>query len=133
MALIFGVFHRAPDDIQDALIEFVSSASEAKRRSAAMLIVDRAAMLAPDFSIRDLSKVVRQLLKEAERGNWIKDGTNTLHMSQHFLSVISPKNGPNGLPCGADEDLTLAELVVSQTVPQTPEKSGSENDRTADL
>jgi hypothetical protein len=110
MALIFGRFDKAPAEVRGALLDFVASETKEDRRTAVMTVFEAAADKAPDITAKDLIRVVRDLLREGIILGFIGKGVNVMHLSLHFLHLITPRPGWNGLPDDSDKILTLAEI-----------------------
>ncbi|UWQ83090.1 hypothetical protein [Leisingera caerulea] len=110
MALVFGRFDTAPAEVRQALLDFVASKAKEERRAAAMTVLEAAVDNAPDITSKDLTRIVRDLLREGIILGFIGKGVDVMHLSLHFQHLTTPRPGWNGLPDGSDKILTLAEI-----------------------
>lgn len=114
MALVFGRFDKAPANVREALLDFVAATTKEERRAAAMSVFEAANGKEPDITSKDLTRVVRDLFREARILGFIGRNVNVMQLSLQFQHLITPRPGWNGLPQGTDQILTLAEISVLQ-------------------
>ena len=113
MALVFGRFDKAPEEVREALMDLVMGKSEITMKEAAMTIFDAAVDIAPDITSQDLSGVVRNLLYEGRALGFIGKDIDVPHLSIYFRFLIKPRSGFNGPLDSEERYLTLAEISAA--------------------
>ena len=114
MALIFGRFDKAPDQVREAIVELAvqGTVEPLEYIPPARVIFEAAVVLAPDATASDLAFVVSVLVREGQHLGFVGPHCKPERARARFEFFIYNRWKPGYQPSDGERYLTLAELSV---------------------